>query len=188
MFGVDMADVSDLQRSAAKTINFSIIYGISPFGLSRRLGISRAEASSFIETYFQQYSGVKGFFDSVVSRARESGYVETLLGRRRYVPEINSQNRNIAEAARRVAINTPIQGTAADLIKKAMVLIDEEITRQKMRSRMLIQVHDELVFEAPPEESEDLQSMVRNIMENALSFKVPLKVNLSVGSNWEEAH
>ena len=188
MFGVDVESVADLQRSAAKTINFSIIYGISPFGLSRRLGISRGEASKFIDTYFQQYSGVKGFFDGVVSQAMESGYVETLLGRRRYVPDINSQNRNIAEAARRIAINTPIQGTAADLIKKAMVLIDAELEKKKMRSRMLIQVHDELVFETPLEESKDLQAMVREIMENALRFHVPLKVNLSVGSNWEEAH
>ena len=188
MFGVDVEAVTDIQRQAAKTINFSIIYGISPFGLSRRLGISRGEASKFIDTYFQQYSGVKRFFDGVVFRAKESGYVETLLGRRRYVPEINSQNRNIAEAARRVVINTPIQGTAADLIKKAMVQIDAEMEKQKMRSRMLIQVHDELVFETPPEECEDLQPLVRETMENALSFNVPLKVNLSVGSNWEEAH
>jgi len=188
MFGVDVKAVTDLQRQAAKTINFSIIYGISPFGLSRRLGISRGEASKFIDMYFQQYSGVKRFFDGVVSQVKENGYVETLLGRRRYVPEINSQNRNIAEAARRVAINTPIQGTAADLIKKAMVQIDAEMEKQKMRSRMLIQVHDELVFETPPEECEDLQVLVREAMENALSFHVPLKVNLSVGSNWEEVH
>jgi len=188
MFGVNVGAVTELQRSAAKTINFSIIYGISPFGLSRRLGISRSEASSFIDAYFQQYSGVKEFFDGVVSQAKESGYVETLLGRRRYVPEINSQNRNIAEAARRIAINTPIQGTAADLIKKAMVQIDAELEKQKMSSRMLIQVHDELVFETLPEENKDLQAMVREIMENALSFHVPLKVNLSVGNNWEEAH
>ena len=188
MFGVDVEAVTDLQRQAAKTINFSIIYGISPFGLSRRLGISRGEASKFIDMYFQQYSGVKRFFDGVVSQVKENGYVETLLGRRRYVPEINSQNRNIAEAARRVAINTPIQGTAADLIKKAMVQIDAEMEKQKMRSRMLIQVHDELVFETPPEECEDLQVLVREAMENALSFHVPLKVNLSVGSNWEEVH
>jgi DNA polymerase-1 len=188
MFGVDVEAVTDLQRQAAKTINFSIIYGISPFGLSRRLGISRSEASKFIDMYFQQYSGVKRFFDGVVSQVKENGYVETLLGRRRYVPEINSKNRNIAEAARRVAINTPIQGTAADLIKKAMVQIDAEMDKQKMRSRMLIQVHDELVFETPPEECEDLQVLVREAMENALSFHVPLKVNLSVGSNWEEVH
>jgi DNA polymerase-1 len=188
MFGVDVGDVSDMQRSAAKTINFSIIYGISPFGLSRRLGISRGEASRFIDTYFQQYSGVKGFFDGVIAKAKETGYVETLLGRRRYVPEINSKNRNIAEGARRIAINTPIQGTAADLIKKAMVLIDADLEKRHLESRMLIQVHDELVFEMPPDEREELEKTVRQIMENALSFHVPLKVNLSVGSDWEEAH
>jgi DNA polymerase-1 len=188
MFGVEVGNVSEMQRSAAKTINFSIIYGISPFGLSRRLGISRGEASSFIDTYFQQYSGVKDFFDGVAAKAKEDGYVETLLGRRRYVPEINSKNRNIAEASRRIAINTPIQGTAADLIKKAMVLIDAELEKRHMKSRMLIQVHDELVFEMPPEERDELEAKVLEIMENALSFHVPLKVNLSVGRNWEEAH
>jgi len=188
MFGVDVDSVTEQQRQAAKTINFSIIYGISPFGLSKRLGISRGEASTFIEMYFRQYSDVKRFFDEIVERAKREGYVETLLGRRRYVPEINSRNRNISEAASRVAINTPIQGTAADLIKKAMVDIDSEVERRNFRSRMLIQVHDELVFETPEDECAELQLLVREAMEQAISFDVPLKVNLSTGTNWEEAH
>jgi DNA polymerase-1 len=161
---------------------------MSPFGLSKRLGISRGEASTFIDTYFLEYSGVKAFFDKIIEDAKANGYVETLLGRRRYIPEITSQNRNIFEAGRRIAINTPIQGTAADLIKKAMVEIDTEIMRRKLRARMLIQVHDELVFESPGDESDALKGLVREKMENAISFSVPLRVNISSGNNWEEAH
>jgi DNA polymerase-1 len=132
--------------------------------------------------------GVKDFFDTVVDKAKGDGYVETLLGRRRYVPEIKSQNRNIYEAARRVAINTPIQGTAADLIKKAMVEIDAEMEKRDLRARMLIQVHDELVFETPEDECDELKQLARSIMESTISFNVPLRVNLSTGKNWEEAH
>jgi DNA polymerase-1 len=188
LFGLDTGEVSDEQRAVAKTINFSIIYGMSPFGLSKRLGISNREAGTFIEMYFRKYSGVKEFFDATVQKAKRDGYVETMMGRIRRVPEIQSQNRNIFEAARRVAINTPIQGTAADLIKKAMVEIDREITQKKLKSRMLIQVHDELVFEVPLDELEILSSIVRERMEHALTFDIPLKVNIATGNNWEEAH
>ena len=188
LFGVDLEEVKEYQRQASKTINFSIIYGISPFGLSKRLGISRKEAARFIEMYFDRYSGVKRYFESVVEKVKEKGYVETLLGRRRYVPDIHSQNRNIFEAARRIAINTPIQGTAADLIKKAMVTIDEELNKLGFKSRMIIQVHDELLFESPDNEYRALIKMVKEKMENALVFNVPLRVNISVGDNWEEAH
>jgi DNA polymerase-1 len=188
LFGVEENSVTSEQRQTAKTINFSILYGMSPFGLSKRLGISRGEASTFIDTYFLEYSGVKAFFDKIIEDAKANGYVETLLGRRRYIPEITSQNRNIFEAGRRIAINTPIQGTAADLIKKAMVEIDTEIMRRKLRARMLIQVHDELVFESPGDESDALKGLVREKMENAISFSVPLRVNISSGNNWEEAH
>jgi DNA polymerase-1 len=188
LFGVDLEEVKEYQRQASKTINFSIIYGISPFGLSKRLGISRKEAARFIEMYFARYSGVKRYFESVVEKVKEKGYVETLLGRRRYIPDIHSQNRNIFEAARRIAINTPIQGTAADLIKKAMVTIDEEINKLGFKSRMIIQVHDELLFESPDNEYRALIKMVKEKMENALVFNVPLRVNISVGDNWEEAH
>ncbi len=188
LFGVDPEEVREYQRQASKTINFSIIYGISPFGLSKRLGISRKEAARFIEMYFARYSGVKRYFESVVEKVKEKGYVETMLGRRRYVPDIHSQNRNIFEAARRIAINTPIQGTAADLIKKAMVIIDEELNKLGFKSRMIIQVHDELLFESPDNEYRALIKMVKEKMENALVFNVPLRVNISVGDNWEEAH
>jgi len=188
LFNIPTAEVQDHQRQAAKTINFSVIYGISPFGLSKSLGVSRGEAAHFIKTYFVKYSGVKKFFETIIEEAKKNGYVETLLGRRRYIPEIYSENANIFESARRVAINTPIQGTAADLIKKAMVTIDEELEHRGMRGRMLIQVHDELVFESPREEYTSLVEIVKEKMENAIVFSIPLKVNISVGNNWEEAH
>ncbi len=188
LFNVAPEEVQDYQRQAAKTINFSIIYGISPFGLAKRLGVPKNVASRFIDTYFLKYSGVKRYFERVVEETKKNGYVETLLGRRRYIPEIHSENNNIFESARRITINTPIQGTAADLIKKAMVTINKEIDKRGMKSRMLIQVHDELVFESPRDEYQTLIEIVKDKMENAIVFNVPLKVNVSVGSNWEEAH
>lgn len=188
LFGIDVDDVHEDQRQVAKTINYSIIYGMSAFGLSKRLGIPRKEAQEFIDMYFQKYSGVRDYFETIVENAKKDGYVETLLARKRYVPEINSGNRNIFEGARRIAINTPIQGTAADLIKKAMILIDREITKRRMRCRMLIQVHDELVFESPEDDLNALKEIVKEKMENAIIFNVPLKVNISTGKTWEEAH
>ncbi len=188
LFDVAPGGVDTAQRQAAKTINFSIIYGISPFGLSKRLGVSTKVASQFINTYFQKYSGVKHYFEHVVEEAKKNGYVQTLLGRRRYIPEIHSENRNIFDSARRIAINTPVQGTAADLIKKAMADIDHELGNRGMRSRMLIQVHDELLLEAPRDEYDEIVTIVREKMETAIEFTVPLKVNISVGNNWEEAH
>ncbi|MFW6181454.1 MAG: DNA polymerase I [Spirochaetota bacterium] len=188
LFGLTPEQVQDQHRQVAKTINFSIIYGISPFGLSRRLGVPQGEAAQFITMYFQRYPGVKRYFDRLVEQTRSTGYARTLLGRRRVIPNINSQNRNLSDAARRVAINTPVQGTAADLIKTAMVSIDRELRKRGMASRMLIQVHDELVFEAPPEERGRLKELAREIMEGAIAFNVPITVNVSEGSNWEEAH
>ena len=188
LFGVPPEEVSDEQRQAAKTINYSVIYGISPYGLSKQLGISRTQAADFINMYFDKYVGVKKFFDGLVKFAEENGYVETLLGRKRFIPEIYSKNKNLYEAARRIAINTPIQGTAADLIKKAMIIIDNEIVKRKMYSKMLIQVHDELVFESPENEYQELMKMVKDKMEHAISFKVPIVVNIAAGKNWEEAH
>lgn len=188
LFGIPPEEVSDEQRQAAKTINYSVIYGISPYGLSKQLGISRTQAADFINMYFDKYVGVKKFFDGLVKFAEENGYVETLLGRKRFIPEIYSKNKNLYEAARRIAINTPIQGTAADLIKKAMIIIDNEIVKRKMYSKMLIQVHDELVFESPENEYQELMKMVKDKMEHAISFKVPIVVNIAAGKNWEEAH
>jgi DNA polymerase-1 len=188
LFGVEVDKVKDHQRAVAKTINYSITYGISPFGLSKRLGIPKNAAAGLIDMYFRKYEGVANYFEEVVERAKEKGYVETLLGRRRYVPEIRSPNKTVFETARRVALNTPIQGTAADLIKKAMVIIDRELEKRRMKSRMLIQVHDELVFESPEEECEELSALVKEKMANAIAFDVPIGVNVSLGKNWEEAH
>jgi len=188
LFNTDIKQVDDTQRRIAKTINFSIMYGISPYGLSRRLKISREEASHFIDMYFLKYAGVREYFNAVVEEAEKTGFVTTLLGRKRYIPDIRSENRNIYESARRIAINTPIQGTAADLIKKAMVDIDRELNRRKLKSRMLIQVHDELVFESPEDECALLEDLVKDKMENAISFQVPIVVNIAEGKNWEEAH
>ncbi|MFW6138704.1 MAG: DNA polymerase I [Spirochaetota bacterium] len=188
LFNIDPSEVDNTRRQLAKTINFSVIYGISPFGLSRRLGIPRSEAGRFIEKYFEKYKGVETYFQNVVDKAKKNGYVETILGRKRFIPEINSRNRNLYEAARRIAINTPIQGTAADMIKKAMIIIDGELEKRKMKSRMLIQVHDELIFEAPQQEVAELTEMVKEKMENAITFEVPIKVNISTGKNWEVVH
>ncbi|MBN2322350.1 MAG: DNA polymerase I [Spirochaetes bacterium] len=188
LFGMQPGGVTDSQRQTAKTINFSIIYGMSPFGLSKRLGISRYEAGEFIRMYFKKYRGVRDFFDETVKKAKADGYVTTVLGRIRPVEQIRSQNKNLFEAAKRIAINTPIQGTAADLIKKAMVDIDREITERSLESRMLIQVHDELLLEVPEKEEEELKSLVKRCMENAMHFEIPLKVNIASGRNWEEAH
>jgi len=188
LFNIGIRDVDETQRRIAKTINFSIMYGISPYGLSRRLRISREEASQFIEMYFMKYAGVKEYFNGIVEEAKKTGYVTTLLGRKRHIPDIRSENRNIFESARRIAINTPIQGTAADLIKKAMVDIDGELAGQGFKSKMLIQVHDELVFESPEDELASFTEMVKDKMENAISFEVPIVVNIAEGKNWEEAH
>ncbi len=188
LFGVSVDEVTDEQRQAAKTVNYSVIYGISPFGLSKQLGISRTKAAEFIKIYFEKYSGVKEYFDGIIEFAEKNGYVETVLGRKRFIPEIYSRNKNIYEAAKRVAINTPIQGTAADLIKKAMIVIDNEIVKLGMKSRMLIQVHDELVFESPEDEYKELMSMVKEKMENAIKFDVPIVANVKAGKNWGEVH
>ena len=188
LFSVSTNEVTDVQRQAAKTINYSVIYGISPFGLSKQLGISRTQAADFIKMYFEKYEGVKDFFDGLIKFAKENGYVETLLGRKRFIPEIYSKNKNLYEAAKRIAINTPIQGTAADLIKKAMIIIDNEIENRSMKSKMLIQVHDELIFESPDEEYQELMKMVKDKMEKAINFNVPIVVNIAAGKNWEEAH
>ena len=155
--------------------------------MSQNLNINRNEANAFIEQYLEVFSGVKRFMEDIKKQARKDGYVTTLLNRRRYLPEIHSSNFNLRSFAERTAMNTPIQGTAADIIKLAMVQLDAKMREAGVRSRMLLQVHDELVFEVPPEELETMRVMVRETMENALSLDVPLKVDLAVGSNWHDA-
>lgn len=188
VFGVEMEDVDSDMRSKAKMVNFGIIYGISAFGLSQRLKIARKEAAEIISNYFEKYAGVKAYMDSMVEKARETGYAETIMGRRRYLPDINSGNHTIKSFAERNAINTPVQGSAADLIKIAMINIHNEMAKRQMKSRMILQVHDELVFEAHKDEIESLSALVKDLMENAVKFSVPMEVEIGLGKNWLEAH
>ncbi len=181
------AVTSDMRRKA-KTANFGIIYGISIFGLSERLGVSRAEAKELIDGYFMSFPGVKDYIDTTIENARRDGYVETLLHRRRYLPDINSRNANVRGYAERNAVNAPIQGTAADIIKIAMVKIADRLKREGMKTEMLLQVHDELNFNVPLDEVERVKALVREEMEGAFSLSVPLRVDIGVGANWLEAH
>jgi len=175
-------------RQQAKAINFGIIYGMSPFGLSKQLEISRKMAKTYIDNYFARYKGVKKFIDSTIEEAIKTKQTSTLLGRIRLLPDINSPNRNIRQFAERTAINTPIQGSAADLIKVAMIKMDETFKEKKLNSTMLLSVHDELIFEVPPDELNTVKKLVKNIMEGVWELKVPLKVNVACGENWAEAH
>ena len=188
VFGVAIDAVTPDMRRQAKIINFATIYGVSPYGLSQQADISVKNAAEFITRYFETYPRFKKYIDDTVAFAREHSYVQTLLGRRRPVPEINATNQFQREGAERIAINTPIQGTAADLIKVAMIHIDSEIRGAGYASRMLLQVHDELVFESPPEEKDSFESMVRGKMENALALDVPVIVDIGWGKNWGQAH
>ena len=186
--GGDAGAVSDEQRRSAKAINFGLIYGMSAFGLARQLGIERGEAQRYVELYFSRYPGVKAFMDETRERAREQGFVETVFGRRLYLPEIRSGNVHRRQYAERTAINAPMQGTAADVIKRAMLVLDTWITESKTRVRMIMQVHDELVFEVAREAVEDVTPHIRERMSGAADLAVPLVVDIGVGDNWDEAH
>lgn len=188
VFDVPAAEVTSEMRYQAKRVNFGIIYGMSPYGLAKDLGIPLNAAEDFIRKYFERYPKVKEFMDACVRHCEENGYVLTLLNRRRYIPEINSINQGIRQFAQRQAINTPVQGSAADLIKLAMIKIDQALARQKLRSRMIITVHDELVFEAPPDELESLTDLIRKNMENSMQLSVPLCVVIKQGLNWLDLH
>lgn len=188
VFGVHPDEVTSAQRSAAKTVNFGIIYGISAFGLSQRMGISRSEAADIIENYFKQYAGVKAYMDDAVNRARENGYVETLFGRRRYLPDIHSRNQTVRGFAERNAINSPIQGTAADIIKLAMIAVQREFEARQLTSRMVLQVHDELVFDVVEEELELVKTLAPQLMTSAVSLEVPMEAEVGAGKNWLQAH
>ncbi len=188
VFSVALEDVTSEMRRQAKMVNFGIIYGISAFGLAQRLGISRTEAAALIEQYFIKYSGIKKYMDDTIQFAREHGYVETLLGRRRYLRDINAGNWTIRGFAERNAINAPIQGTAADMIKVAMINIHQQLSAQKMQSKMILQVHDELLFDVYLPEKEEIQQIVVSEMQNALPLQVPIEVSAGFGNNWLEAH
>jgi DNA polymerase-1 len=175
-------------RRQAKAINFGIIYGMSPYGLSKELNISRKMAKTYIDNYFARYSGVKKFVDQTIAVARETQKTSTLLGRIRLLPDINSANKTVRDFAERIAINTPIQGTAADLIKLAMIHVDAAFSEKNLNAAMLLSVHDEIVFEVPPTELETAKILVKEIMEGIWDLKAPLKVNITSGGNWAEAH
>jgi DNA polymerase-1 len=187
IFGIDLADVTSEMRSRAKTINFATIYGQGANALARQLRIPHAEAKAFIETYFTRFSGVRAYLDTQVRYARENGYVETIFHRRRYIPELRDRNFNIRAFGERVATNAPIQGSAADLIKVAMIRVHEALRSQRLAAQLLLQVHDELVLEAPPDELDTVSQIVRGAMEGAATLSVPLVVDLGIGANWLEA-
>jgi len=186
--GIGVDAVSDEQRARAKAVNFGIIYGSSAFGLANNLGIATGDAQETIDAYFDRYRGVRRFIDETIATAKEEGFVRTLMGRRRYLPDLRSRNRVLRQAAERMAVNSVIQGTAADLIKKAMVEVDAAFADEGLTARMLMQVHDELVFEAPPGEVDRLRERVRGCMEGVFALEVPLVVEVGVGSSWREAH
>ena len=188
VFGVFPATVTPDMRRQAKVINFGILYGMSAFGLSRELNVGQKVAQTYIDEYFNRYQGVRAFLDGILENARKNGFVTTLLNRRRYLPEINSENAPIRQFAERMAINTPIQGTAADLIKVAMINISNLFAKRRLRAHMIMQVHDELVFECHHNEKEEVMALVKKEMEEVIALKVPLKVDIASGRNWDEAH
>ncbi|PIV55043.1 DNA polymerase I [Candidatus Desantisbacteria bacterium CG_4_10_14_0_8_um_filter_48_22] len=188
VFGVPLDKVSDQMRNRAKVVNFGIVYGMSSYGLSQELGISREEAQQYIDTYFLKYKGVAKYISRILKEAAENGYVRTLLGRIRFTPNITSQNRNIRQFAERIAINSPIQGTASDLIKLAMVNIFKRLGMEDFKTRLLLQIHDELLFEAPEGEVEQAGKMIMHEMQEVYKLKVPLKVDIKTGTNWRDLH
>ncbi len=188
IFGLkDASEVTPNIRRQAKAVNFGIVYGISDYGLSQNIGISRKDAKKFIETYFKEFPGVKKYIDESVQLAKEQGYVETIAHRRRYLPDINSSSFNLRSFAERTAMNTPIQGSAADIIKIAMIDMQNELEKRNLRSRMLLQVHDELIFEVPDEEMTLMKELVPKVMDSAVKLDVPLKVGAAWGNTWYDA-
>jgi DNA polymerase-1 len=188
VFHTPIEQVTRDQRSAAKAVNFGIIYGQSAFGLAQNLQISRTEAKQIIDAYFEQYSTIKTYMDKVIAQARELGYVETILKRRRYLPDIHSANAVVRGFAERNAINAPIQGSAADIIKLAMVAVQKAMNKEKLKSRMILQVHDELVFDVHRDELSKMQQLVKTAMEGAVQMEVPMEVEMKAAPNWLEAH
>ena len=188
VFKVPLEEVTREQRSNAKTVNFGIIYGVSAFGLSNQTSLSRTEAKELIDTYYETYPKLRNYISDQIDFAREHGYVQTVLGRRRYLKDINGSNAVVRGAAERNAINAPIQGSAADIIKIAMIRIHQKLQEKAYRTKMLLQVHDELVFDVYIPELDEVSKLIRSEMENAYSLAVPLVVDIGVGDNWLEAH
>ena len=188
VFNISIDKLTNEQRRNAKAINFGLIYGISAFGLSRQLRISRNLAAEYIDNYFARYPAVRKYMDSTREAAKSKGYVETLYGRRLYLPEINTGNAMRRQAAERAAINAPVQGTAADIMKKAMLTVHLELKKSKSDAKMVLQVHDELVIESPQEESKEISNLLLTSMSKAANLIVPLEVDIGIGSNWDQAH
>ncbi|MGB4825278.1 MAG: DNA polymerase, partial [Leuconostoc mesenteroides] len=188
VFGLaDDAVVDPLKRRTAKAVNFGIVYGISDYGLANNLGISRAEAKRFIDTYFQEFPQIHEWMNTIKTFAHEHGYVETIAHRRRYLPDIQAKNFNLRSFAERTAMNSPIQGSAADIIKIAMIKVNEALRENNLQARMLLQVHDELIFETPVDEIDELTEVVTNVMDSAVALDVPLKVDAHHGDTWYDA-
>jgi len=186
VFNVPPSEVTPDMRRVAKTVNFGVIYGMSDYGLKQATDFSREEAAQFISSYFDKYAKVKDYIENTKRQAHDVGYVETVMHRRRYIPEIKSTNRQVSEAAERMAINMPVQGTSADIIKIAMVDLHREMEKRGLKSKMILQVHDELVFEVPPDEVEGMKNLVAEIMPQAIKLSVPLKIDIKLGKNWGE--
>lgn len=174
-------------RRQAKAVNFGIVYGISDYGLSQSLGITRKEAKKFIERYLESYPSVRDYMKDIVAKAKQDGFVTTIMNRRRYLPDITSRNFNVRSFAERTAMNTPIQGSAADIIKLAMIELDRRLKEAEVKARLLLQVHDELILEVPEEEVDKISDLVAEVMENAIELSVPLKVDVSHGDTWYDA-
>ena len=187
IFKVSSDEVTKNMRRQAKAVNFGILYGISPFGLAEDIGISPKEAKKFIETYFETYPGIKDYMNREIEKAHENGYVTTIMNRKRVIEELNSSNYMQRSMGERMALNTPVQGSSADILKKAMIEIDKEFTKENIESTMLLQVHDELIFNVKKNELEKVKKIVKKIMENTIKLSVPLKVDIEVGSNWYDA-
>ena len=187
VFGVPMEEVTKEQRSAAKAVNFGIVYGISDFGLAEQLGIGRKKAKQYIEQYKEKYIGIKNFMENIVEEAKEKGYVETLFHRRRQIPELSSNNYMVRQFGARAAMNTPIQGTAADIMKIAMINLDDKLKQTKADVKLILQVHDELIIECKKEQKEQVKQILQESMENAAKLSIPLKVEISEAKNWYEA-
>ena len=186
VFKTPMEEVTKEQRSNAKAVNFGIVYGISDFGLGEQLGISRKIAKQYIEEYLQEYAGIKNFMDDMKEKAKETGYVETLFNRRRYIPELKSNNYMVRQFGSRVAMNTPIQGTAADIMKIAMINVNKTLKEKHINGKIVLQIHDELLLEVSKEDKQQAKEILKQCMENAMKLSVPLEVEISEGEDWYE--
>ncbi len=186
VFNVPPNEVSAEKRRIAKVVNFGVVYGMSDYGLQQATSLSRKEASDFIEAYFTRYSGINEYLSSTIKQATEKGYVQTVLGRRRYIPDIKASNYQVRQSAERMAINMPVQGTAADIIKLAMIKVQHEMNHSNLKSKMILQVHDELIFEVPSDEQDLMQKLLQETMSKAMDIGIPLKVDMKSGKNWGE--